>query len=74
MKSIIKRLFCTHDFNFYRVTSGDENNYAIPNRKVEKCAICGNLKYSQMTDKDWLEYDFKMVGEDFNTALGHLDK
>lgn len=69
MKKILKALFCNHNFKFYRVTSGDENNYSIPNRKVEKCFNCERFKYSEMTDKDWLEYDLKMIGKDFEKVL-----
>lgn len=71
---ILSKLFCNHDFRFYRVTFGDENNSSLPNRKVEKCPHCGSCRNKEMTDKDWLEFDLKKIGEDFRFVIGNWDK
>lgn len=69
-KSVVKTFTCNHQFDFHRVTSGDENNYSIPNRKVEKCNICNSFRYSEMTDEDWLRSDWELIGEDMRKAMG----
>jgi len=52
------------------MTYGDENNYSLPNRKVEKCNICNSTRYAEMTDEDWLRSDWEKLGEDMRKVFG----
>lgn len=74
IRKFIQKLLCNHNFRFYRVTFGDENNSSLLNRKVEKCTYCGSCRNKKMTDKDWLEFDLKKIGEDFRFVIGDWDK
>jgi len=56
MIKILKSLLCNHSFKLHRITSGDENNYSIPYRKVEKCVHCNRLRYTVATDEDFDNY------------------
>lgn len=68
--NFFKQLFCKHKYDFHRMTYGDENNYSLPNRKVEKCNICNSTRYAEMTDEDWLRSDWEKLGEDMRKVFG----
>lgn len=41
--NIIKRLFCTHEYEFVRNIYGDEINWAGGKRSWWRCRKCGKL-------------------------------
>lgn len=43
--NLIKRIFCKHDYHFYRNIYGDEIIYCGYKRSIWKCFKCGALKY-----------------------------
>lgn len=43
--SIIKRLFCNHEYEFVRNIHGDEINWCGGKRSIWKCKKCGKLQY-----------------------------
>ena len=43
--SILKKIFCKHDYHFYRNIYGDEIIYCGYKRSIWKCSKCGKKKY-----------------------------
>lgn len=74
MKKLLKSFFCNHKYNFHRIIFGDQINYSLPDRKVERCFNCGKFKYSEMTDKDWIEYYSNTISKEITDVLNSFTK
>lgn len=50
------KLFCKHDYQFYRNIYGDEINHFLLihkiYRSIDRCTKCGKLKYKEELHKD----------------------